>query len=628
MTINRSTFAFIHDVIMAAGGFVLSLFLRLGDNVIFYPKEELLLATVVFTIVAAAVFRLMRLYNGVWRYASINDLFNITKAVSLTILIFLVLLFTLTRLEDLPRSLPIISWFVLIALLGGPRFLYRLLKDRRLDFYLEKDSHLRIPVLLFGAGDGAELFIRDVNRTDSNYRPVGIISSDSSRVGRNIHGVEIMGTAADMETVFEELSKRKIKPQRLIITSERFRNTKLAELFDVADGLGMTVAMLPSLSDFSSNKTPDNTLKPIEVEDLLGRPQTSLDKGRVKKLLNGKRVLVTGAGGTIGSELVRQVSEFNPAHISLLDSSEYNLFTIDLEMRNKASQLSICTILADVRDRQRVEEILGQEKPDIVFHAAALKHVPMVEANVFEGICTNIIGTKNVADASIQSNVSAFVQISTDKAVNPTSVMGVSKRISEQYCQALDFERAEIVPTSFVTVRFGNVLGSTGSVVEIFRKQLVKGGPLTVTHPDMTRYFMTISESVSLVLQAAAMGSSDEKQDGRIFVLDMGDPVRIMDLARQMIRLSGLVPNEDIDIEITGIRPGEKLFEEILHGGETTLPSDTEGVHIAFPRAARPDEIMSGIKALEETTRTRDIHELRTLLKKLVPEYQSDISES
>ena len=627
MIFNRPNTAFVHDVIAAALAFILSLLLRLGDGIAFYPDQELYFATAVFTIVAAIVFRAFRMYQGVWRYASLNDLVNITKAVSLTVLIFLVILFTVTRLEDLPRSLPFISWFVLIALLGGPRFAYRLIKDRRLDLTLDKDAHLRVPILLVGAGDSAELFIRDVSRTDSNYRVVGIVSGSSVRVGQNIHGVKILGTLEAIGEIVEELTRRGKRPQRVVVTSERFETGRMQELFDISENLGISVARLPSLSDFKNDMTGDMAVRPIEVEDLLGRPQANLEKEDVRRLISNRRVLVTGAGGSIGSELVRQLANLKPAHLTLLDNSEYNLFRIDLEVGNRFPDITKSTIIADVRDSSKLEEIFRFENPEIVFHAAALKHVPLVEVNVLEGVATNVFGTINVANATLNSRADTFVQISTDKAVNPTNVMGSTKRLAELYCQTLGMAKGTSKDTTFVTVRFGNVLGSTGSVVEIFRNQLAQGGPLTVTHPDMTRYFMTIRESVELVLQASALGNEERRRDGKIFVLDMGEPVKIMDLARQMIRLAGLKPEEDVKIEVTGIRPGEKLFEEIFHGAEAPMPTTKDGVMIAAPRAATMDQIKPVFDRLATCIETSDTNGALKAIRQLVPEFQSGLTE-
>ncbi len=530
---------------MASISFVIALFLRLGTDIEFYPVDQFLLGTGLFTGVAAIVFRTMKMYRGVWRYASLNDLLNITKSASLVILIFLVLMFVTTRLEDLPRSLPLINWFVLIALLGGPRFLYRLFKDHRLEFKLEQNTHQRIPVLLVGAGDSAELFIRDLARSDANYRVAGIVSSTEDRVGRDIHGIEILGTIGQIPSVIKDLSRLGPPPQRLVITSERIDSLEIKTLLDIADSHGMTLARLPALTDFKQGIGSEMDVRPIDVEDLLGRPQTALDRDAMKLLVGGKRVLITGAGGSIGSELVRQISDLKPASIALVENSEYNLYTIDMELSKLHPNLPREALIGDVRDNRRITNIFEATKPELVYHAAALKHVPMVEVNVLEGLATNVLGTMNVVNAAKATGVSTFVQISTDKAVNPTNVMGASKRIAESYCQALDLQNknSEESKTRFVTVRFGNVLGSTGSVVELFRQQIADGGPVTVTDAEMKRYFMTIREAVELVLAASALGSNNRDQIGKIYVLDMGEPVLVLDLAKQMIRLAGFIPD-------------------------------------------------------------------------------------
>jgi len=398
----------------------------------------------------------------------------------------------------------------------------------------------------------------------------------------------------------------------------------MKEIFNVSEALGMTVARLPSLSDFKNETADPLSIKPIDVEDLLGRPQTTLNKRAVEELIRGRRVLVTGAGGSIGSELVRQLAGLGPSHLSLVDNSEYNLFRIDMGIESAFPEIEKSPLIADVREAARIKGVFRTERPDIVFHAAALKHVPLVESNILEGISTNVLGTRNVADAARAVDVKTFVQISTDKAVNPTNVMGATKRLAEIYCQAFDLVNAESESTTFVTVRFGNVLGSTGSVVELFRNQLAAGGPLTVTHPDMTRYFMTIRESVELVLQASALGSRERSQDGKIFVLDMGEPIKIMDLARQMIRLAGYKTGEDIDIEITGIRPGEKLFEEVLHGAEAPVPTHQDGVLVATPRTSELSDVETALRRLEDAIETADTKEALEAIRRLVPEFTSD----
>ncbi len=559
--LNRGHFAFLHDVVMAALSFLLSLWLRLGDNLpSMWDGERLALATGLFTLVAAAVFLSQRMYRGIWRYASTRDLMTIVRAVTATILVFLALQFFFTRLADLPRSALVINWFALLALLGGPRFVYRMVKDRRLGLSPEGEGARRIPVLLVGVGDAADLFLRATLRGDAQYQAVGMLSTVAGRVGRGIHGVGVLGTVDQLESVVAGLKARGQAPERLILTDESLSGAVVRNLLDKADGLGMSLARLPKLTDLKNGIADRVEVKPIAVEDLLGRPQAVLDRSAMRSLIEGRRVLVTGAGGSIGGELVRQIADAGPAALTLVENCEFALYTIDLEMAERHPGLPRAAIVADVRDRPRIAQVMAERKPELVFHAAALKHVPMVEANPLEGALTNAVGTRILADTCRAHGVRLMVLISTDKAVNPTNVMGATKRLAEAYCQAVDLADG-CHGTRFVTVRFGNVLGSTGSVVPLFQRQLAAGGPITVTDAEMTRYFMTIREAVELVLQASAFGfSNPTRYQGRIFVLDMGEPVKILHLARQMIRLAGLQPDRDVKIEITGLRPGEKLF--------------------------------------------------------------------
>ncbi len=620
----RAQIAYLHDVFMAGVSFVLSLYLRVGDSFAWYADELLLLGTVLFAAVAAVVFASMKLYRGVWRYASLDDMTAIAKAASLVILIFLPLMFMLNRLEALPRSIVLINWFVLMALLGGPRILYRIFKDRRLDTVLTQDGRRRVPVLLVGAGDGAELFLRALNhQRHANYKVVGIVDDKGSRVGRQIRGVEIMGTIDDLPDVVERLARRRNRPHRLLIAKENLDGGRVRALLEYADRLGLTLSRVPDPTDFRSGLDEQLEVRPIAIEDLLGRPQAVLDRPAMKALIAGRRVMVTGAGGTIGSELVRQISDFGPARLSLLDNSEFQLYEIDMELAERHPDRARSALLADVRDQGRIEALMADEAPDLVFHAAALKHVPMVEKHPEEGVLTNVVGTRRVADACRNAGVAVMVLVSTDKAVDPTSVMGACKRLAEGYCQALDIAESEHEGgTRFVTVRFGNVLGSTGSVVPLFERQLARGGPLTVTHADATRFFMTVREAVELVLQASALGSGDTGYCGKIFVLDMGEPVRIQDLARQMIRLAGLRPDVDVKIVYTGLRPGEKLHEELLHESESLVPTKADGLLLAAPRTADRALLARAIDELAEAARAGRTDDLVSALHRLVPEYR------
>ncbi len=620
MTFHRGYAAFGHDVIMAALSFVMALYLRLGEELMpGWDIQHHVVAALGFAVIAGLVLSSGQMYKGVWRYASVRDLVSLVRAVTISILAFYLILFLATRLSDMPRTVPLIHWFVLVTLLGGPRFIYRIFKDHRRSLKVAAEGASRIPVLLVGAGDEADLFIRAMLAPDAHYHTVGMITDKNSRVGRHIHGIDVLGTLDELETVVSGLKAKGAAPQRLIITDHRLDGAVVRHLLDEADRLGLGLARIPRLSDLKDGISDSVEIKPIAVEDLLGRPQMIMDREAMASMIQGRTVLVTGAGGSIGSELVRQVADLGPSLLVLFESCEFNLYAIDMEMSERWPQMARLAVLGDVRDRLRVDEVLRLHRPQVVFHAAALKHVPMVEANPEEGILTNAVGTRIVAETCLATGVEVMVQISTDKAVNPTNVMGASKRLAEMFTQALDLAGG----TRFVTVRFGNVLGSTGSVVPLFQRQLAAGGPLTVTHPDMTRYFMTVREAVELVLQALAWGVVHGSDRGKIMVLDMGEPVKILHLARQMIRLAGLVPDRDIAISFTGLRPGEKLFEEIFHGAEPPIATDSKGILLAAPRLVDRAELSSALDAIEAAARSHDAVTVMRILKDLVPEYQS-----
>src|SRR6516162_2078815 len=631
----RALLAFLHDVAMAAVSLVVALYLRLGGGVLDYEPRLTGTYVVSFTLIAASVFLLTGLYRGIWRYDSLPDLFNIARAVSFTVLAFLPVMFVLTRLEALPRSTLLIDWFVLVALLGAPRLAYRLFKDRGLDHVLERVKHQSVPVLLISAKDGADTFIREMRRDPhAVYRVVGVLADTPSRVGREIYRVPILGTIDALETVVAQLDRRGKRPQKLIITAQNLPGHQVRRLLDRADALAIPLARLPRLTDFRRNlDNPERAIEPIALEDLLGRPQAVLDRDGMAQLIRGRRILVTGAGGTIGAELARQIAVFAPGRLVLVDNSEFALYGIELELRECFPTSITVPLLRDVRERAQVDEVIEAEKPEIVFHAAALKHLPMVEANPIEGVLTNVIGSRNVAEAARAFGASLVVMISTDKAVNPTSVLGATKRLAESFCQALDLHEARRrgpsgQGTRYVTVRFGNVLGSTGSVVPLFARQLAAGGPLTVTDPEVARFFMTVREAVELVLQASALSPAAETTEirGKIFVLDMGEPVKIVDLAHQMIRLAGRRPHRDVEIEFIGLRPGEKLQEELFHPAEPLMPTANPGIRLAAPRTADYAMLVRSIDELEVSARQRREDRVLDLLERLVPEYRRSAS--
>lgn len=618
----RSAITLVHDLFWAAASYPIALWLRTGQ--IEEYADFLTFAVPVFTIIAFFAFGLTGLYRGVWRYASMDDLSAIARGVGLSLFVSLPILFFFGHLGTMPRSLPIIQGIVLLFCLGGPRVAYRLWKDSRQQKRQQQNDNA-IPVVLVGSDAQSDLFIRHCrHHPEVGYQVVGLITPSEHRKGRRIQGVEIIGSLSTLTQGLDRLVRRGIHPRRLILSSDLVGGDMIHTLMEIADRRGLTLARLPRMTNFDPADDGKSAmdLRPIAVEDLLGRHQVALDRQSIARLIHGRRVLVTGAGGSIGSEMVRQIAAFSPARLVLLDASEFALYTIDLEIAERFPQLERRSVITSVRDRQRLIALLQSEKPDLVFHAAALKHVPLVEGNPIEGILTNAIGGRNLADACTMAGVQAMVMISTDKAVNPTNVMGTTKRAAELYCQSLDLAQHQ---TRFVTVRFGNVLGSTGSVVPRFQSQLAAGGPLTVTHPEMERYFMTIREAVELVLQASARAvESNRHEAGKIYVLDMGKPVKIVDLARQMIRLAGLVPDVDIPIVFTGLRPGEKLFEEIFHGEEAPVPTDSDGILLASPRFVERDTVRDWLERLEAACNQGNTEAVITLLRELVPEFIPD----
>ena len=464
---------------------------------------------------------------------------------------------------------------------------------------------------------------------DPPFHVVGLVSTGTAQTGRRINGQPILGGLAELPAVLARLRGEERLPSTLVVTDPALAGAALAQVMAAAEHEGVRVANAPRLTSLDTAHAPGLPgglqLAPVAIEDLLNRAQVRLDREGMARLVQGRRVLVTGAGGTIGAELARQVAALGPAELVLLDNGEFALWQIDLELGETLPTVPRRAVIADVRDTARITAIFEKERPELVFHAAALKHVPMVEANPAEGLLTNAAGTRSVADAARAAGASAMVLISTDKAVNPTSVMGASKRLAEMYCQALDIQARAGTGMRCITVRFGNVLGSTGSVVPLFQRQLARGGPLTVTHPDMQRYFMTVREAVGLVLQASVVGileaAPDALRQGGIFVLDMGEPVKISDLARNMIRLAGLRPDIDVEIRYTGLRPGEKLFEELFHGREPPMPTGHDGLLMATPRTADAAIVGRAIDEIAAAARGGNIRLALSLLDRQIPEF-------
>ena len=576
-------------------------------------------------LIAGVPFRLSVQY---WRFAGVGDLLGVAAASIAAAALFPVPLHEAGLLPP-TASFPFIHALLLIVLLSLPRIGYRLMQESQV-----RPETART-VLLVGAGEGADLFIRALQGDrEAPWQVGGLLSLGTAQTGRRIQGYPILGSIEDAPAVLARLREENRLPSSLVVTDSDVSGAALAGLMEAADREGLRVFRAPRPTAFdpaAQAQAGRVELKPVAIEDLLNRPQVPLDRAGMARLIQGSRVLVTGAGGTIGSELARQVAALGPELLVLLDNGEYALWQIDLELAEAAPEVPRRAVIADIRDEARIRAIIEDVRPELVFHAAALKHVPMVEANPLEGLLTNAAGTRAVADAARAAGAKAMVLISTDKAVNPTSVMGASKRLAEMYCQALDIgARKAGTGMRCITVRFGNVLGSTGSVVPLFQRQLARGGPLTVTHPDMQRYFMTVREAVGLVLEASVVGTDADAtrplpettgDEGGIFVLDMGPPVKIVDLARQMIRLAGLRPEEDIPIRFTGLRPGEKLFEELFHGREPPVPTGHPGLLMATPRTADPAIVGRAIEEIAASCRGGQGRLALVQLGRMVPEF-------
>ena len=480
-------------------------------------------------------------------------------------------------------------------------------------------ADFRHGVLLYGFNDNADLFIRKARRNRRHSVIFGIIDERTKNRRRQLHGVPVLGPLSQLNMIARRAELRATAIRELIITDTEIAPAALSRTRRSGAPLKIAVKRLPDISraGIVDENQPIEPL-PVSLEDLLGRREVELDIREVAKLINERLVVVTGAGGSIGSELVRQIAMFHPRLLVLIDNSEFNLWSIEKQIAEEFPTVPVLARIVDVRQRMRVDTLFRQLSPDVIFHAAALKHVPIVEENPVEGIETNLLGTRNVADAALAVGAGAFVMVSTDKAVNPSNIMGATKRAAESYCQALDLAQDK---TRFMTVRFGNVLGSTGSVIPLFRSQLAKGGPLTVTHPKITRFFMTIPEASRLILHAAGHGMNDSRAKGQIFVLDMGQPIRIAELAERLIQLAGLRPHIDVAIRFVGLRKGEKLYEELFSDGETREETGREGLMFARSRVGDAKLLARSFDNIQSAVQANDAERAVEILKRIVPEY-------
>jgi FlaA1/EpsC-like NDP-sugar epimerase len=603
------------DVVLVCAAYVLAYVIRFEGDI---PPEQmaLLLHTLPWIVLLKiAIFAWIGLYRGMWRYTSIADLINIIAAAVISAGVIALALVLVRRFEGFSRSVLVLDALITLMLVGGIRLLIRVYIQRTLPasffnpaffpfFNLDREKRTRL--LIVGAGDAAEKMLREIlDNPRIKYRPVGFLDDNSRKRGQAIHGVPVLGA-------IDEIGDLPIQFDEILIAIPSARGDVMRRIVEICERTGKRYRTIPKIDELIEGRISANTIREVRLEDLVGRQEVQLDPQMISRFLCGKRVLVTGAGGSIGSELVRQISRFQPQVVGLLDFSELNLFQIEQEFQRRLRSLPTESFLTDIRDRDALQTVLARFKPHIIFHAAAYKHVPMQESHPREAVLNNVLGTRNLVDLALEMDVERFVLVSTDKAVRPTNVMGATKRVAELFVESMNGKQV----TRFVAVRFGNVFSSSGSVIPLFQEQIAKGGPVTVTHPDVRRYFMSIPEAAQLILQAGAMG-----EGGEIFILDMGEPIRIVDMARDLIRLHGLEPGEDIPIEFTGLRPGEKLHEELITSGEGIVPTGHEKIMVLRGKTRDAAALLAQIEALFELARRGNDAAIRKKLLEIVPEY-------
>ena len=605
--VDRKLTIIFHDVFMTAIAWQGAWWLRFNLDFPFYNWNSSLYLLPLVLILQGISYKRFKLHKGIWRFASLPDLWNIFRASMVGTVSIAIVLFMAIRLEGIPRSIFILYPILLMFLLGGPRLTYRMWKDHSLNLSSVKRGKR---VLIVGCGAAGDMLVRDMLR-EGGYYPIGFVDDNEKLIGSEIHGVPVLGIINDVLSI---CSNNQI--DLIIIAIPSATNQEMQKIINSCEETLCSLRTLPGFQDMVSGRVTVSELREVMIEDLLGREKVKLDWESIQKNISNKKVLVTGGGGSIGAELCLQITKLAPSQLIVFERSEFNLYRTEQSL----SQVNVSCefILGDLCDKNKVEQTIKQYKPDIIFHAAAYKHVPILERQPREGVRNNVLGTINIASAAHENRCENFVLISTDKAVKPTNILGATKRIAEIYTEII----SEKSNTRFITVRFGNVLDSEGSVVPQFREQIKKGGPVTVTHKNITRYFMTIPEACQLILQANAMGRGSE-----IYVLDMGEPVKINYLAEQMIRLSGLVPYKDINIEYSGLRPGEKMYEELFYDDESREETSHSKILLAKHPVINLKDLEVKINEIINSIDDLDNKKLINMLNILVPsiEYQNNV---
>lgn len=621
---QRAFILVLSDMIICAITPLFAFFLRFGLSEIAFQKIALFWWYIpLFVGIRIGTFQNFGIYTFLWRYASMKELVSVVKAITLSSLLILTFLLVTSKRHEFPASILLMDWAFNIITIGSTRIFVRLLKDSYRHSFLQITKHggandsTPLNLLIIGAGDTAEMITRELLKSrKSKYNLVGFVDDNTNKIGQNIHQVPVLGTTKDIISLVT-----KYQIEEAIIAMPSANGHQIRTIVELCEQAGIQCKITPALYDIINGKVSVNQLREVRIEDLLGREVIHTDMTAISAYLSNKTVLVTGAGGSIGSELCRQILKFSPSRLLIVDHSENNVYHIDLELRNRYPKNPIIPLVADIKNKHRMTQIFTDFQPQIIFHAAAYKHVPLMEDNVSEAILNNIMGTKQLLDLADTFGVERCVLISTDKAVHPTNCMGATKRISEVLMQL----KAKKSKTTFAAVRFGNVLGSEGSVVPLFKKQIAQGGPVTITHPDVTRFFMTIPEAVGLVIQAGAYA---EVEGGEIFVLDMGEPIKIVDLAKDMIHLSGLELGRDIEISYVGLRPGEKLYEELFYQKEGLKSTEHQKIFISEPSEYAPHKTVTAIEELIRLSQNESTETLRSHLLDLVTQLQPNHKES
>jgi len=606
------------DASLVVAAYLLAYLLRFEGQI---PRQEWknFTATIPYILPLKMFFFIyFGLYRGMWRYTSLVDLLNVLKATFISSVIIVLAILFIYRFEGFPRSVFVMDGFLTFIFIGGIRIVIRLIlfeKERGLYFLFhnpfskEKITKSKKRLLIIGAGDAGEKMLREIRDNPRlNYEVIGFLDDDPKKKGMSIHGVPVLGSISRIhDMAYED------EMDEILIAVPSASAKQMRRIIEACEATGLKCRTTPGIGELIDGKISFKSVREVSFEDLLGRDPVNLDMERIGNYLSGKVVLVSGAGGSIGTELCRQISLFAPKNIIFLDKTENSLFHLEMEFRQRYPKVTITPVLGDVQNKSFLEKLFDASKPQVIFHAAAFKHVPIVELNPWEGVLNNVIGTKNIVEMSHKFGIERFIMISTDKAVRPSSVMGATKRVAEMITSCYSLSN----PTRFVSVRFGNVIGSEGSVVHLFKKQIERFGPVTVTDPEITRYFMTIPESCKLILQAGALG-----EGGEIFILDMGTPIKIVDMARDLIRRSGFKPDVDIEIKFTGLRPGEKLHEELITEGEGIVRTPYEKIFVLKGDTCDLNWLSQKIEELVKLANEQDASGIKSKLKEIIPEYQ------